>query len=95
MARIFVTRVLPDSQASIEGMRFGTEILAADNLAVSTFPARLDPGSEMNRLFINRRRGERITLKIVSTPGANPRIVTLTHGVRSAPQPPWTRSDFP
>lgn len=93
--RLFVLKVTPDSEASIKGLKAGTEILAADNREIRALAAQFDPGSEFNHLFMNRRAGSRLTLRIVSAKGDRPREIQLTQGARSQDSRPWLPDEFP
>ena len=81
--RLFVLEVLPHSAAAAKGLKTGTEIIAADGIDVGTLDARFDPKSEFNRLFMNRRAGDQITLTIIRRKGAKPRTVDLTEVAKS------------
>jgi len=76
--RLFVSEVLADTEAAAKGLKTGTEIIAADDIDIRTLDARFDSKSEFNRLFMNRKAGDRITLTILRKEGAKPRTVELT-----------------
>jgi len=76
--RLFILEVVDGSEAAEKGLKTGTEVIAADGTDIRTLDAKFDPKSEFNRLFMNRKAGERITLTILRKEGAKPCTVELT-----------------
>jgi hypothetical protein len=87
--RMFIKAVAVDSEAELRGLTAGTEILDVEGKSVSSFVVHFNPGSELSRLFINRRRGDRIRLVVASPPDRRPRAVELTQGRTRRDTPPW------
>jgi S1-C subfamily serine protease len=87
--RMFIKAVTADSEADMLGLTAGTEILNVDGKSVSSFVIRFNPDSELSRLFINRRRGDRIRLVVASPPDRQPRTVVLTQGRSRMNGFPW------
>ncbi len=87
--RMFIQAVAADSEADRLGLTAGTEILNVDGKSVLSFVVRFSPDSELSRLFVNRRRGDRIRLVVASPPGRPPRAVVLTQGRSRMDGFPW------
>ena len=88
--RMFVREVMPDSEADFNGLVTGTEILSINGRAVDSFVVGFDPQSELGRLFVNRRRGDRVTLVVVPPGETAARTVVLVLG-RTHPPDPFVR----
>ena len=74
---IYVTDVERGSDAQRRGLGPRVRIYRINGKAVEDFPASFLAGTELNRIFINRTEGARVTLEI-SIPGrAEPKVVTL------------------
>jgi C-terminal processing protease CtpA/Prc len=93
--RMFIKEVTVDSEADSKGLTEGTEILSVDGKSVWSFVLRFKPENELFRLFINRKRGDRITLVVVSPSATTPRTVVLTQGLRTTGSFPWQVWEFP
>lgn len=91
VACIVVEHVLADSEAAARGLRPGALILTANGRDVRTLRAPFTAGTDFARLFINRRRGDRITLEIQPAPNETPRRITLTQGLTAHDSLPWER----
>ena len=90
--RMFVRDVVPQSEADYAGLQPGTEILSINGRAVNTFAVGFTPESELGRLFVNRRRGDRILLLIRPPGETDSRSVTLVMG-RTQPWSPFNLMD--
>lgn len=77
-------RAVPEDSAAYrkQHLRAGMEIIAVDGIDIRTLEGRIEPGSEFNRLFMNRKRGDRIILTISRGPGRFPRLVELTESAK-------------
>ena len=90
IARVIVKDVAPGSDAAVNGMTAGDEIVRVDGRPIVTFAAGFDRSQEFGRLFIGRAYGDRITLEYVS-PSGKRHIATLTEGISAASLMPWQR----
>ena len=79
--RILVLAVATDSQAEYKGIEPGTEILGVNGKSVNSLEFGLSQGTELNRLFLNRKYGDTITLVVVSKAEPEPRTLTLNEGL--------------
>ena len=79
--KILILTVAEDSEAEYKGLERGTEILSVDGKSVNSFPFGLNQGTELNRLFVNRKYGETITLVVFSKADPKPRTLTLHEGL--------------
>ncbi|ACB77006.1 hypothetical protein Oter_3731 [Opitutus terrae PB90-1] len=93
VVRIIVEQVAVDSEAAAKRIAPGTEILKANGRDVRTLCAPFTAGTEFARLFLNRRRGDRIALELLMSPNAKPRQVTLTQGIVAYAPLPWEHWD--
>lgn len=78
--RLTVKSVAANSEAEVRGFRTGTVILAADGRSVQSLIARFTRDSDFHRLFMERRDGDTIELRVVVRPGESPRVIRLTQG---------------
>ncbi len=90
--RMFVREVAPGSEADTSGIEPGAEILSIDGRAVDTFIDRFDSESDLGRLFVNRRRGDRLDLVVKSPGSPASRRVYLVAG-RTQPWSPFNVMD--
>lgn len=91
ISKLVIRSVAEESEAyQQQHLRAGMEILAVDGIDVRTMEGRIDPGSDFNRLFMNRKRGDRIVLTLSRGPGRFPRMVELIEWVRPR-RSPWDR----
>ncbi len=74
---MYVKAVQPESMADQEGIIPGTRIFGINGLAVDNFQATFGEGSELNRLFINRQNGDRVTLELKLMNKRGTRFITL------------------
>jgi hypothetical protein len=63
--------------------------------SVRPFTARFGPESEVNRLFMHRKRGDTITLEIAAGLATKPRTVVLTQGLVVPRSFPRNLSHYP
>ena len=61
---MYVKAVAPDSMAEHEGMVPGTRIYGIEGIGVENFLATFAAGSELNKLFVDRKSGDRVTLEV-------------------------------
>jgi hypothetical protein len=73
-----VNAVRPDSGADFEGLTPGTRIWTINGVPVDNFEASLETGTELNKIFINRKRGDQVTLEVAQPGHRGTRFVTLT-----------------
>ena len=73
-----VNSVRPDSGAEFEGLTPGTRIWTINGVPVDNFEASLETGAELNKIFINRKRGDQVTLEVAQPGHRGTRFVTLT-----------------
>ncbi len=92
--RMFVREVVPDSEADYNRLGPGTEILSINGKAVDSFVVAFDPESDLGRLFVNRRRGDRIEMEVIDPGETTPRRVVLVAG-RNRPPSPFLLDDWP
>ncbi len=92
--RLFVYAVADRSEAQWKGVAAGDEIVRVDGRPVRLLPAKFDGGSPLHACFVDRRRGDRVTLEIL-TPGEKTlRRIVLTEGTPAGPAPwAWFGAD--
>jgi S1-C subfamily serine protease len=93
--RMFIKEVRADSEADANGLMAGTEIFSVDGRSVRSFVVRFDPESDLYRLFVNRRRGDRIRLVVIAPSATQSRTVVLTQGLPAGNFFPWHFEEFP
>ncbi|HEX2862104.1 MAG TPA: PDZ domain-containing protein [Lacunisphaera sp.] len=64
--RIFITRVLPDTDADRAGLQAGDEIVKLDDVAVKEFEAVVSVETPLGRVLLNRTVGEPLRLEAVT-----------------------------
>jgi len=64
--RIFISRVLPDSDAEKAGLQAGDEIVKLDGITVKELDAVVSINSPLGRIFLNRRPGEPLKLEVLT-----------------------------
>lgn len=62
---MLVDRVLAGSDAERKGLKPGSRIVSIDGKEVSNYEATFVYGSELNRIFVDRREGARVTLQVL------------------------------
>jgi C-terminal processing protease CtpA/Prc len=60
-----VARVQAGSDAERKGLKAGARIFAIDGKKASTYQATFAYGSELNRIFIDRPEGAKVTLEVL------------------------------
>lgn len=86
---VYVTRVKSESDAERAGIGLYTRILAIDGKPVEQMQPSFRHGTDLNRAFINRKPGDRLTLTIIPTGGTAPVTVHLVNRARR-----YTEFDF-
>lgn len=74
---MYVKAVQPESMAEQEGITPGARIFGLNGLAVDNFQATFGEGSELNRLFLNRKNGDHVTLELKLMNKRGTRFITL------------------
>lgn len=74
--------VAPHSEAEYKGLAPLTRVLSIDGRDVREFTASFLKGSDLNGKLMDRRHGDRITLKVWVLGARKPKDVTLTEGLR-------------
>lgn len=93
VAKIVIEKVAEDSQADRYQVRPGAEIVAINHRDVRSLRAQFSQDGDLGALFVNRRRGARILLKIVPSPGEKPFQVELIQGFVPRSSLLWDRLD--
>ncbi len=62
---IFISRVLPDTDAERAGLQRGDEIVKIGGKQVEGMDSRVAPGTELGRIFLNREPGEPLDFEII------------------------------
>jgi len=82
--RIFITRVLPDTDAEKLGLQAGDEIVRIDGVAVKEMDGLVAADSPLGRIFLGRQPGEPLNLEVIVH-----RTEKFTlHATRALPGPP-------
>ena len=66
VSRIFISRVLPGTDAENAGLKAGDEIVKADGVAVNELDGVVTVSSALGRIFLNRRPGEALKLEVLT-----------------------------
>ena len=66
VTRIFITRVLEDTDAARAGLQPGDEIVSLDGVPVKGMEARVGPDSALGRFLLNRDHGEKLNFEIIT-----------------------------
>jgi predicted metalloprotease with PDZ domain len=80
VAELTILDVIPHTDADKAGLGPLTRILSIDGRSVNDFTASFDQGADLNAKLIDRKRGDRITLVVLTLGARKPREVTLTEG---------------
>jgi S1-C subfamily serine protease len=64
--RIFIARVLPDTDAEKAGLQKGDEIVKLDGVAVKDFDAVVSLESPLGRILLNRFPGEALKMEVIA-----------------------------
>jgi hypothetical protein len=82
---IYITKVKPNSDAEAQGIVPGTRIDFIDGRNVEEFDATFKAGSDLNRLFINRKKGSSIQLDVLLPHARQTQRMTLVEKVADNP----------
>lgn len=77
VAGIYITDVQDGSDASRQGIRPGTEILALDGKPVAEFEATFKVGGELRRLLVGRKSTDTLVVEVAPLDGSKPRKFAL------------------
>lgn len=72
-----VRSVKPESDADREGFAPRARILSLDGKPVEEMDATFEKGSDLHRIFINRKRGDKLVVELIDEGYQYPRTVTL------------------
>ena len=61
---MYVKAVAPGSMAELEGIVPGARFYTIEGIPVDNFEATFRAGSELNKLFVDRQSGDRVTLEV-------------------------------
>lgn len=64
--KIFITRVLEDTDASDLGLQAGDEIVKIDGVPVAGMDPEVEINSQLGRIFLNREPGALLRLEVVT-----------------------------
>jgi len=78
VSAIYLGKVKPGSDAALAGLGPRTRIDRIDGKPVEEFAASLLKGSDLNRVFINRKLGDKVVLEVLLEGQTKTMIVTLT-----------------
>jgi hypothetical protein len=74
---MYVKAVAPGSMAEQEGIVPGTRIYTVEGISVENFEATFRAGSELNKLFVDRQTGDRVTLEVKFLGKYGTKFITL------------------
>lgn len=66
VSRIFIARVLPDTDADKAGLKAGDEIVKMDGTAVKDFDAVVSIDSPLGKTLLNRAVGDPLRLEVIT-----------------------------
>ncbi len=78
VSAIYFGKVKPGSDAQLAGLGPRTRVDRIDGKPVEEFAASLLKGSGLNRVFINRKLGDKVLLEVLPEGQTKTRVVTLT-----------------
>jgi hypothetical protein len=64
ITRILISSVVEGSRAESMGLRAGDEILKVNGIKITDLKGGMNPDGDIMQLFVNRKRGDAIDLKI-------------------------------
>lgn len=76
---MYVTGVQEGGFAEQEGIISGTRIYGINGATVYSFPATFSSGSELSQLFVDRAKGDKVTLEVVKPGHRKSEFVTLVN----------------
>ncbi|MEO6875377.1 MAG: hypothetical protein ABI222_11220 [Opitutaceae bacterium] len=59
-----VKAVRPDSNADWQGVKPGTRIYSINGVPVESFVASFAAGTDLNKIFVDRKKGDQVTLEL-------------------------------
>lgn len=65
VTRIFIARVVPNTDAEKAGLQRGDEIVKLNGVPVKGLEARISPDSALGQIFLNREPGEPLDLEVI------------------------------
>lgn len=74
---IYVKAVAPGSMAEQEGIVPGTRVYGIEGIPAESFQATFAAGSELNKLFVDRQSGDRVTLELKFLGKRGTKFITL------------------
>lgn len=66
VTRIFITRVIEDTDAERAGLKPGDEIVSLDGVPVKGMEPKVGPDSPLGQFLLNRDHGERLNFEIIT-----------------------------
>ena len=78
---MYVERVGEGTDAFRKGLITGAQVLRIDGRPVSDYEGTFRSGSELNRIFIGRSSGDRISLEVMLPGKKKPKKLTITRRV--------------
>lgn len=77
VSTIYITGVKPGSEAAKQGLVPFTQIDRIDGRPVQSYLASLKSGSELGKIFINRKLGAKVALKVLLAGSPKPKTIVL------------------
>ena len=77
VSTIYITGVKPGSEAAKQGLVPFTQIDRIDGRPVQSYLASLKSGSELGKIFINRKLGAKVALEVLLAGSPKPKTIVL------------------
>lgn len=74
---MYIDEVEKESDAEAKGLEAGMGIVAIDGRPVTDIDGTFRPGSDLRRIFIGRKYGDKVVLDVASIGAAKPKRVTI------------------